>query len=135
MGVTVSYRLARLNKAVKDYSNDLYVVQTGGGTYQVWRRAYPIDVSGVTHTKRGMNEHFLFALTDDLKMTGNPIEMGIEPIMSILRSQDSWRDDGHYDRILAERKRLEEVEDREKTNKFEDIAREIRKPLMNVINS
>lgn len=135
MGATVSYRLSRLNKAVKDYCEDLRIVQTGGGTYQVWRRAYPIDIPGVSHMKRGKNDHFLFALTDDLTMTGEPVDMGIERIMSILRSQDSWRDDSHYDRMLKERERVEETKERDDLTKFEDMAREIRKPLLDAVFS
>jgi len=134
MRVTVAYRLARLNRAVKDYDKDLYVLQTGGGTYQVWRRAYPIDIPGVTHTKRGKNERFILACTKDLLQTGEPVDMGIERILHHLRSQDLWRYDGVYADMCKERERVEESKERERTNKFEDIAADIRKPLISALN-
>ena len=132
----MSYRLSRLNRAIKDYDKDLYVIRSPNGMDQVWRKSLPKDLFGLTEASHSSkpNVNFILALTDDLKLTGNPVEWGIEPIIATLKSWDNWRDDTQFEKMKKRREFNEESEKNSQKHEFRARAADMRKDFARATN-
>lgn len=125
-------RTARVSRLVRSYDRKLYA-QRINGMIQVWREGersevLPYEVEDANYILRP-NPQFIFALTDDWKLGGQPVDWGIEPLSWKIRSMDAWRDDSYFDRMLKSREREEEEKDRTRRNEFRAIAADYRKDL------
>lgn len=128
----MSARAARVSKLVSDYDNTLYAVSFDG-KISVWRRGPSDGASdnpawwGIPSYILRSNPQFLFALTDNLKLDGNPIDIGLERILVHLRGMDAWRATGVSEERRKYRDDLERDKERQTSNTFRGIAADARR--------
>lgn len=127
----MDFYLRRVHKEVSRYDSLLYAVRHGSQV-QIYRQGYslkdrmlPLELED--HVGRP-NPQFILALTDDWTLKGQPVNWGLECIMTKLKSMDSWRrGDDVYKTMLEHRERAERDEQRIKRNEIRDIAKDARR--------
>lgn len=131
----MSYRLARLNQTVKKLDPDLYVIENSSGMRQIWRKAKRKDLEGLEESGRTeLSNELILALTDTFTLRGKPVDWGLEPIVSQLKSMDSWRDDRIYDDMVERRKRQEEWSKESQRHEIRARAADMRKDVARAFN-
>lgn len=129
-------RAEYLTKMLKSFDRQLYCAKNGEGKLCVYRNSIrwedyelPRDLSNsegtvILRTARPA-PFFIFALTEDWKPQGRPIDYGYDQILDRLRAHDMWNRD-----LIAEQEKqydkAKESADKESLSKAEDFAREIR---------
>lgn len=76
----------------------------------------------------------IIPVTDNWNESGMPVDWGIEPILSQLQKQDSWRDDGDYDRFCRARQARKEDKARAFKNEVKAIAADCRTEFARATN-
>lgn len=77
---------------------------------------------------------FITALTHDWKLTGIPVDRGIDPLMFKIRQMDSWQRGSELDAMRKRREREKEDQDRQKRNETRAIAADLRKEFAAATN-
>lgn len=119
-------RIKKLNQALKTYDRSLYAKVDDRGVTCVYRRSlksFSLDPQ----------THLIIPLTDTWKFNGNPVEWGVEPLMTQIRSMDTWKSEFH-DSMFKNRKIEEESKERDQKNQIRDLAGEIRKDFAKETN-
>lgn len=73
--------------------------------------------------------NFVFALTDNWNAKGNPVDWGLEPIMSRLRSINIQARADFFTKLEEEEEKARQSEERARKNKLEDFLHEFHLPL------
>jgi hypothetical protein len=122
-------RAERITRELKRFDRELYCAESGEGKLCVYRNstrweAYQLDEDSYLQVARPA-PFFIFALTDDWKFTGRPVDRGILPILERLRESDLQKRD-----MMRECMEAHEERERKQSKAFrsqaEDMFREIR---------
>ena len=127
----------RLTKELKTYSKDLYADRGPNGNVQVYRRATryeSYEFEGKTLTVSLPLPQLILHLTDNWLPSGKPVEWGIEPLRSKIRSIDSHRDDSYFEKMVKEREEIDSINKQSKRNEFKAIASDMRKDFAKATN-
>lgn len=123
-------RAERITRAIKLHDPLLYCERGEEGKLCIYRmservESHRLDDESVLHFVRP-TPYFVFALTDNWRLAGEPRDWGIEPIMARLKALDLWNRDLAGDLIAAEMKERESLE-RERQNSIESFLLDFRK--------
>lgn len=116
-----------INRLVKRHDPELYCEQRDW-MLCVYRRGFkwePYNVDGMDILFLRSSPHFVFALTDNWKTTGRPVEWGSIPIMNRLKAIDLWNRDLAEESIQSTIKQNEMFE-KDKRNSIESFMSEFR---------
>lgn len=132
----MDWRVSRLTQELRKHDRSLKAIRTNTGMIQVWRQAEHWSAAELIdgESTHSSPMQLITALTDTWKVDGNPIDLGIEPLMRKIQYMDSWNKVGVLDEL---RKRREmESEERKRQNKNENmaIAADLRKDFAKVTN-
>ena len=130
-------RTFRIDSFVRQFDRKLYARRING-MIQIWREGersevIPIEAEDQNYILRP-NPQFILALTDNWKLSGNPVDHGLEPLGRMLRSMDAWNDDSYFDRMFKARERAEEDKSRARRNEFRAIAADSRRDFAKATN-
>lgn len=122
-------RADRITSALKKHDSELYCVEHMEGKLCVMRKShrwetYSLDEDSTLQYLRA-SPFFIFALTDNWKLTGNPVDRGIEPIMARIKAIDLWNRDLASEIIDQTEKEYAE-KDRDRNNKVESFLYDFR---------
>lgn len=81
-----------------------------------------------------LNPQLILSLTHDWKPSGMPVEWGVEPVLEMLRSMDSWTDPSMFTRMIARRERMESDAERAKRNEIRARAADMRRDFARSTN-
>lgn len=122
-------RAERITDIVQEHDSKLYCARSPSGVLSIFRKSHRFEhfeVDGVHLTHVRPAPHYIFALTDNWKPDGNPVDWGAEPILARLKAMDLWHRDLLSEQIeRAERE--EESKRRELSNRNEAFAKEHRR--------
>lgn len=133
----MDYRLSKINRALKDYDRQLYAVRAKSGAALVMRSADRIEATMLGHVdidNLRPNPQFIFALTDNWKANGNPVECGIERMMFMLRSFDTWSSAETFESMVERREREARDKERQESNERRAMAMDMRREFAKATN-
>lgn len=132
----MDWRVSRLTQELRKYDRTLKAVRTNSGMVQVWREAEHWSaaelIDGESTNSKPMQ--FITALTDTWKLDGNPIDLGIEPLMRKIQSMDSWNKEGILDGMRKRREAEDEDRKRQRANENKAIAADMRTEFAAAVN-
>lgn len=105
-------RLRTYNLELKAHDRDLYAERMGNGVIHVYRKH--ADSLGPTQ--------FVFALTDDWKATGRPVEWGIVPLITKLKACDLTSNPMLFENLIADYEKHDAAKESDRKNSFEAMA-------------
>lgn len=96
----------------------------------------PTGVVFVCRNNRGKphEPHFIFALTDNWSMKGEPRDWGIEPVLNRIKAMDLWRDDSFVENFIKEHDKKTESDDRARRSDMESFLIEFRRQFARATN-
>ncbi len=124
-------RIQRLTSELKEYDYELFCKKLPEGVVGVFRRSHYWENHqygpGENDVLRVLKfaPHFLFALTDDFKKSGRPVEMGSLFIVDRLRKMDLWKRDIAGEMVKDDEKE-KESQARDFRNQCEAVFSDIR---------
>lgn len=123
-------RAERITQEIKLHDRLLYCERREEGKLCIFREGkrvetYHMDCGSVLHFVRP-TPHFVFALTDNWKMDGKPVEWGILPIMNRLRANDLWHRDMASE-IITNEENFKRSITRERQNTIESFLLDFRR--------
>lgn len=129
-------RLSRITQEVRRYDRRLFGFRASNGMIQILREAEKLDASDAPDEVVVSNPHpqFILALTHDWTLQGKPVEWGLEPIMTKLRSMDSWLEDKILDKMRKRREQEAEDSKRVEKNNIRAMAADVRKDFAKATN-
>lgn len=129
----MDHGLLRLNRNIKAYDRDLYAVKGANGVVQIMRKTNNTDafLYGDSIIAR---DQLVFALTDSWKLSGRPVEWGIDPILRKLSEMDAWSKERIYEDLVRTRERNEELRRRRNQNELRALAADCRKEFAKATN-
>ncbi len=103
---------------------------------QVWRVAERWAAADLIN---GESDHsqpmqFIAALTDNWNVTGNPIDLGIDPLLWKIQEMDSWSKGSVLDEMRRGRERAKEDRKRQQKNENKARAYDMRKEFAKAVN-
>lgn len=114
-----------INRIIKIHDDKLYAERDSDGVVRVFRRGkryVPFFEDGnVVYQTLVDSPHFVFALTDSWKSNGKPVDWGSEVILSRLRFNDLWSNEGLFDKLDKDSERMSESKKRDFMNSAEDF--------------
>ena len=122
-------RVETLTKAVKTHDKELFCKEEQGKILvcrkrTVWE-SHDLDADVKLLYSRQVPE-VLFALTHNFSQTGDPIDLGIEPLIQRIKSIDLWSTVSESTNVVKNlAKHADDVQNK-KRSKYEDMARELR---------
>lgn len=131
-------RLGKISQEISRYDRELYCTKKDG-TICIFRKGYrteAYDINGESLFYFRPSPYFVFALTHNWKMNGNPVDWGIEPIMARLKAMDLWKQRTIVDEIIEQQEKEAETKDRDLQNNIEsfliDFKRQFAKTFKDV---
>lgn len=126
-----------ITRAIKLHDRELYCERSGEGKLCIYRKgkrveSYRPDDESVLHFVRP-TPYFVFALTHDWRLAGEPKDWGIEPIMARLKAMDLWNRDVAGDLIDQEMKEKASLQ-RDRENTIESFLLDFRKQFARAFN-
>jgi hypothetical protein len=123
-------RAERITEHVKIHDRELYCAKSEEGKLCVYRKStrwetYDLGNGDVLHFARPA-PHFIFALTDNWKMDGKPVERGLLNITERLCWMDSWKRD-LADEAIRQQEKAEQSSARKRRNDNEAFFSDFRK--------
>lgn len=119
----VSERIRVLNKGLRAHDSMLYARREDNGMVNVYRKGIrwdALEFQGNTLQYVREQPVFVLALTHNWSLTGQPVEWGIEPVISKIKESDFQRTGVlACDELAKEREKAKELRDRANRN---DIA-------------
>lgn len=116
-----------LTRHLKKYDSKLYCAPING-VLCVWRKSYCFDCFDFdeqTYHYSKLAPFYIFALTDNWKPNGKPVEWGIEVVMDRIRRIDDWNRDT-YKEMIDYNEKQDEAKERGRKSMHEDVAREMK---------
>jgi hypothetical protein len=133
----LSSKVFSLTQHLKGHDKDLYAEQSLNGLVTVQRRSVHWQSvaweKGVLHYSRPISQ-FVLALTDTWQLQGNPVDWGIEPVLSRIKELDAYRDDSMLDQMRKERERTEELKQKSFRSEIRARAYDLRKEFAQATN-
>lgn len=109
-------RVKELNRVLSSYDRNLYSQCLRYPRIDIYRKSdYAMSPP-----------HFLFALTDNWKVDGRPVEWGIELVLDRIRANDLWRDDSFVENYLKLTDKWKESKERDRKNNMESFLYDFR---------
>lgn len=130
----MDYRASRLQKELRSYDPQLFVVKASNGMLQVWRKPDSLNLANLYADERPKSAQLILPITDDWTLKGRPVEWGIDPILRKISSMDAWRDDSGYDKFVKRREQAEQERVRVRSNENRARANDLRKDIARVTN-
>lgn len=133
----MSEALRRLNRRLKAYDRSLFAIKASNGMMQIYRRPDRIELCDYVpsySSEAAIQAQFILALTDSWTLQGSPVEWGIEPVMKMLQSMDSWRDDTQLDQLKKNREQARENKERTLKNELRARAADMRRDFAKATN-
>lgn len=130
-------RAKRITAVVSAYDSTLFAIRTVNGMLQIHRKMDKLKVSNHYQTALLPGEYhpqFILALTDTWKLTGKPVDWGIEPIMAQIRSMDAWAKEDLYSDMCKRRARENELKDQHFKSEVRASADELRRDFAQATN-
>lgn len=130
-------RTRTLNKHLRAYDRDLYAERFESGVIHIFRKVTTwvhFELNGTKFGYAKTTPLFIIALTDNWLLTGNPVQWGIEPLMSKIRDMDNWREDSTYTNIVKEREQLQRNQERSARNNVRALAADMRRDFARATN-
>lgn len=117
-----------MTKEVKTHDRDLYCIKENDVILlcrkaTVWEE---FSFSGVNLFYSRSVPQVVFALTDTFTQKGNPIDLGIEPLLNRIKSIDGWGDFNESKDVDKKLMADNVQKDKNRYSQFEDFARELR---------
>lgn len=130
-------RVDQITSAVRAYDSKLYCRANEVGKLSVYRKSHRIETydlgeGKVLHFIRPA-PYFVFALTDNWKASGRPVDWGIEPILARLKAIDLWHRDLAEEIIQQEEKHAQSVA-RDRRNSIESFMYDFRDTFKKATN-
>lgn len=121
-------RVESINRALKNHDSDLFCKKESHGV-NVYRRntaweEFWLDGSRFLYSRP--SPQFILCLTDTWTVKGKPVEWGIEPIINRIKSIDSASSFNEVNNLVANLEKAEETKEKDRKNKFESMAYEMR---------
>lgn len=120
-----------IENTLQDYDRDLYLDEGRDGLLIVMRKVDALHKSMVLD---GPPAQPVFYLTEDFTMNTPPVNWGVEPVMTKLRSMDAWAADFTYEDIRKRRERIEEDKKRANRNELRARAADMRRDFAKATN-
>lgn len=123
-------RLRQINRTVKAYDPTLFATRKASGMVLILRRGTRLLASDYNQSEpeiAHLNPQFIFALTHNWKVDGQPIELGMEPLMQELRSRDGWNDPNIFRDMKKRQDRNKADLDRTQRNEIRARAADLRR--------
>lgn len=133
----VDNRVKRLTQEIRKHDSSLFAVRKSDGMVQIHRMKKRYDAyqwEGANLFVSRPDPHFVLALTHTWNASGTPVEWGIEPVMTQLRSMDNWANDSHFSDMIKKRERDQESKERSKRNEQIDRAMDARRGFAKATN-
>jgi hypothetical protein len=123
-------RVERITRELKNHDSQLYCDWGGAGRLCVYRKStrwesYYLDEDAVLSVARP-TPHFIFALTENWSLKGEPKDWGVEPILARLKAIDLWNRDLAEEIIQNTEKETESLA-RDRRNNTESFLLDFRK--------
>lgn len=129
-------RAETITRAIKRHDRELYCEKNREGKLCVYRkgsRVEPYDVNGHLINFVRPAPYFVFALTENWKTNGVPVEWGIVPILERLKAIDLWNRDLAEECIRSTEKTTQAIE-RDRKNSTESFLKEFRTQFARATN-
>jgi hypothetical protein len=130
-------RVRALTREVKKLDAKLYAYRASNGMIQIHREGDRLEASDFNQSApelARLNPQFILALTDTWTLQGQPVEWGLEPVLTRLREMDSWNSGFSYEAFTKERDRRNQDKERVKRNNIRAIASDLRKDFAKATN-
>jgi GTPase involved in cell partitioning and DNA repair len=133
----MDWQVTRINQEVKRYDKTLFAHRNMNNTILILRKADRLEASDYNQIEpnlASLNPQLILALTDNWKANGKNCDRGIEPVMQMIRSMDTWSKE---DQLPIMRKKREEEEEQKKRsfrNNVGALAADIRKDFAKATN-
>ena len=132
-------KLRQVTRLLKRYDSDLFPKRFLDGAMGVMRKRRTFDFYQFENPKFNLwfardYDELVVPVTDTWLDTGMPVDWGIEPLLQQIQKQDSWRDDGEYDRFCIERENKKRNTLRARQNDMRARAADMRKDFARAMN-
>lgn len=127
----------RLTKRLKEYDSQLFAKKAEDGVIHILRRTVVWDsfqFNGDTYRYSRYEPHFVFALTDNWKPSGKPVDCSSDVVLNRIKAMDLWRDDQFVERLLAGYEKDKETKERHMRNDIESFLYEFRPQFAKTFN-
>lgn len=115
--------ISYINRHVQRYDRELFAERNKERIVLIKRRNFrwvPYEFEGATYCNLVPSPQFIFALTNNWRANGSPVEYGAEWVLSKLKGQDLWEDKDLIAKLDAENDKVDERKRRDFKNKTED---------------
>lgn len=133
----VTGRVRVLNSHLKRYDRDLYADAAMDGLVTIYRN----HTTYIRYSFEGKNLYvstvrpqWVTALTKDWSASSCPIEWGIEPILSRLKTMDQWRKENALDGVRRHNEKVKANKQREQHNNLKALAADVRRDFAKATN-
>lgn len=112
-----------VNKLLKRYDPDLFLSRDQG-VWRIMRKSYTLetyDLGGFVLRNLAYKPVLICPLTHNWRITGKPVEWGLEPLWEKLQKMDFWTNKRALEELELEEERQEEAKKRSFRNKIEDF--------------
>lgn len=121
-------RVSRITFELKKHDKELYAAWLNGKICilrkKVRHEVYIVDGQTIVYAKP--DKQLIWALTDNWKMTGNPVEWGLEAIKAKIYRHDVWVNESFIPEMFKGYEKDEESNNRKMDTEFEGFASEFR---------
>lgn len=129
------WRIFRLTQELQKHDRCLFAKKTSAGMTQVWRMvnhwaSADLDTAG----NNSRPTQFIFALTHDWSLTGQPVDWGIEPVMHQILERDLWSKVSYLADMRKQRERNKDIKEQSTRNEIRARAADMRKEFAQATN-
>lgn len=135
----MDWRVRRISKELKKYDKKLYAIRTREGMIQIFREGQRIQDS--CYDEQSVDSYilrpfpqFILALTHNWRVTGRPVDWGIEPLMKQMMSMDTWKEDRMYEKLCENREREVEIKKQSEKNEMRALIADSREDFKKAAN-
>lgn len=121
-------RTSRLTRALQTHDRELYCAKDKNGVMGVYRRGHRWVTDRLGSSVIGVltfSPHFIFALTDNWRTNGKPVDWGIEPVLARIKALDLWNRDIASE-VIEQNEKIDESNKRDLSNSIESFCYEFR---------
>lgn len=129
-------RVIRITQELQKHDRLLKAVRTNTGMIQIWRTADSWRAADLIDGESDSSQpmQFITALTDNWSVTGNPIDLGLDPLMWKIQEMDSWSKGSMLEDMRRAREKAKEERLRQRKNENKAIAYDMRKEFAKAVN-
>lgn len=130
-------RVKRLTEVLKSHDRALYASRSSNGMIQVWRQADRWEASLIPEGAENPDRpcpQFILPLTDNFKLNGKPVEWGLDPLLRMIQSMDSWSQEDILGDVTKTRESEKRVRERSRNNDIRARAYDMRREFARSFN-